>query len=102
MHLAQFVLYFLVAPTALLLAAYGSRGVRHVLAAGGVLAVAAGVALLMLDALLVHLDVWLRDAEEVITDVGGVPIEDVVLFALQAVFVTTLVAILMRRSGWRI
>ena len=58
--------------------------------------------LLVLDAVLVNLDVWDRTAEEVVVDAAGVPIEDVVFFALQAVFVTTLVAILMRRSGWRI
>ena len=102
MHLAQFVLYFLVAPTALLLAAFGSRGVRPVLAAALVTAAGATALLLVLDALLVNLDVWDRTAEETLADVVGVPFEDVVFFALQAVFVTTLAAILLRRSGWHI
>jgi lycopene cyclase domain-containing protein len=101
MHYLQFLLYFMVAPAALLLAVHGVAGIRATLAAGGVLAAAGLVMLVPWARLVVGTGTWDHTAETVVAEAWGLPLEDLAFFALQAVFVTTLTAILLRGRWWR-
>lgn len=97
----QFVLVFLVAPSAVLLALHGARHIR-LLATVLVIVVAAALAYTIPWAyLLVHQGVWRFDPSKTGSTLWRLPWESYVAIALQVVFVGTLTAIALRRPWGR-
>jgi lycopene cyclase domain-containing protein len=97
----QFLLIFVVAPTALLLAYHGPLHIRPVLIACGCTAIfmlLIGVPWLHA---LIELGIWGWDADKVQATAWDVPIEAAAFFALQAIFTGVLAAIALRRPWWR-
>jgi len=96
----QFLLIFLVAPTALLLAYHGPLHIRPVLIVCGCTAafmVVIGVPWLHA---LVEMGVWGWDSDKVQATVWDIPLEAAAFFALQAVFTGTMVVLALRRPWW--
>ena len=101
MQYLQFVMLFLVAPTAVLIVVYGPRGSGQLLRLLGVVVVLALIYALPWDYLRIHGGSWVPNRFASIVEIAGVPIEDAFFFALQVLFVGTLTAIALRRPWWR-
>lgn len=91
MSYLQFLLVFLVAPSALLLALHGHERLRDTALLIGILAVIALAFGVPLQIALTQLDVWSGDGR----GLGGV-----VFFALVPVFTGTLAVVVLRRRWW--
>ncbi len=97
----QFVLVFLVAPAALLLALHGARHLRLLFAAVGVAAVLALIYTAPWGYLLVHNGVWQFDRSKSGAALWGIPWEGYVAIVVQTLFTGTLVAVALRRPWGR-
>lgn len=97
----QFLLIFMVAPTALLIAAHGVHGAERMLATAGAVAIVVVIVLAPLDHLLMAKGIWDYGADKVQATAWDVPVEKYGLRALQVVFVVALTAIVLRRWPWR-
>lgn len=97
----QFLLVFLVAPSALLLALYGAAHLRILLAALAIGAVGALIYTVPWALVLVHQRVWLFDPSKVSNELWGLPWESYVAIVMQTVFTGTLVALALRRAWGR-
>ena len=97
----QFVLLFLVAPTALLLAIHGTAGADRLLRVAGAIAGIGLVYALPFEYLRVSLAGRDFDPDRVLATVLDVPIEQVLFVVLQVLFTGTLASIALRRSWWR-
>lgn len=97
----QFLLLFLVAPTALLLAVHGSAGIERTLSAIGVTALLALVYWAPWDHVLIAGGVWDFGVDKVRGTVWGIPWEQSAFFVLQVAFTGTLTAVVLGRAWWR-
>lgn len=96
----QFLLIFLVAPTALLLALHGTVRLRETLSVMGALALIAVVYTTPWDHLLIRLDVWDHANGRVLGTLWRIPYEEYAFFVLQVAFTTTLTVLVLRRRWW--
>jgi lycopene cyclase domain-containing protein len=97
----QFLLVFMVAPAALLLALHGAQHLR-LLAVG--LAIAAVLALaytLPWAYVLIDNGVWSFDPSKHGAGIGRFPWEGYAAIVVQAIFTGTLAAMALRRAWWR-
>jgi len=101
MNYLQFLLVFLVAPSALLLALHGARHLRLLLVALGVAAVVALCYTVPWALVLIHQDIWSFDPGANSGTLGGLPWEGYVAIVMQALFTGTLAALALRRAWWR-
>lgn len=96
----QFLLLFLVAPAALLLALHGTFQLRESLAVVAFTAVLFLVLVLPWDHLLVRAGVLEYGAGKVQGRLWRVPYEEYAFFAAQAVFTAALTMLVFRRRWW--
>ena len=101
MTFLQFLLIFLVAPSALLIAAHGAAGASRLLGVAGVIAFVALVYAIPFDHVLMSRGIWDYGADKVQATAWDVPFEQYAFHALQAIFTAALTAIVLRRSWWR-
>ncbi len=101
MTFLQFLLVFMVAPTALLIAAHGSDGAGQVLATAAIVAAAVVIVVAPLDHILIEQGIWDYGAGKVAATVWDVPVEKLGYRGLQAVFVVAVTALVVRRWPWR-
>jgi lycopene cyclase domain-containing protein len=97
----QFVLLFLVAPSALLLALHGARHVRLLAIALAIAVVVAMAYTIPWAYVLVHNGVWRFDPAKTGSTLWRLPWETFVAIALQVVFTGTLTALALRRPWGR-
>jgi len=96
MSYLQFLLIFLVAPTALLLALNGHERLRDTLVVIAILVVVTLLFGVPLEFALVHTGVW----GETGRGIAGIAFEDVAFFVLLAAFTGTLTMLVLRRRWW--
>ncbi|MEO9255285.1 MAG: hypothetical protein ABI305_07090 [Tepidiformaceae bacterium] len=101
MSFLQFLLYFLVAPTALLLAAHGTLRIGRTLAVVGVMAGVALVYFGVFEHVVIARGIWDFDADKVVAAVWRVPLEQYAFLVLQVAFTGTLAVLVLRRLGWK-
>lgn len=101
MSFLQFLLYFLVAPTALLLAAHGALRIGRTLSVIGVMAAVGVIAFGVFDHLLISRGVWDFGPDKVLATIWRVPLEQYAFLVLQVAFTGTLAVLVLRRLGWK-
>jgi hypothetical protein len=97
----QFVLLFLVAPAALLVALHGTTGADRLFRVAGAVVGVGLVYALPFEYLRASLAGRDFDADKVLASVLDVPVEQVLFIVFQVCFTGTLAAIALRRSWWR-
>jgi lycopene cyclase domain-containing protein len=97
----QFVLLFLLAPSALLLASLGNRLVERTAPVIAVIAAAALIYMVPWAHAWFAAGIWDWGLDTSQGDVWGVPLEAYAFFVLQAVFTGALTVIVSRRLGWK-
>jgi lycopene cyclase domain-containing protein len=97
----QFLLVFLVAPSALLLALHGARHLRLLAIALGIAAVLALIYTVPWAYVLIKQDVWSFDPDKDGSALWGIPWEGYAAIVVQAIFAGTLTAIALRMAWGR-
>jgi lycopene cyclase domain-containing protein len=99
MSYLQFLLYFLVAPTALLLAAQGTFRIGRTLSVIGVLAGLAFLYAIPWQHALIERGVWDFGTDKVQATVWRVPLEQYAFVVFQVAFTAALAVLVLRRIG---
>jgi lycopene beta-cyclase len=97
----QFLLIFIVAPSALLLALHGTVGLRATLTVTGLTALIALVYTTPWDHQLIAMDVWGYAPGRVIGTIWLIPYEEYAFFILQTLFTSVLTVLVLRRTLWK-
>jgi lycopene cyclase domain-containing protein len=96
----QFLLLFLVAPTALLFALHVPINLRASVTVIGLTALAATIYAIPWDHAIIAKGAWDHAAGDIIGSAWGVPLEDYAFFLLQAAFTGVLTVLVLRRRWW--
>ncbi len=101
MSYLQFLLFFIVVPTVLMLALHGRVNLRSLLAVCAVTATVAVIYTTPWDHFLIEMDVWNYGNGRVIGTFWSIPYEEYAFFVLQVFFTGTLTALVLRRRWWK-
>ena len=101
MTFLQFLLLFLVAPTALLLAVHGNARIERTLSAIGITALLGLILWAPWDHFLVSHGVWDYGVDKVRGTAWAIPWEQYAFFVLQVAFTATLAVVVLRRFAWK-